>query len=205
MTHDLDADRRRPDEEEQGGRRFGGPALFASALGCLGLLALGIAPAPVRAQEPDAGTGTAASCSAPEHRAFDFWIGTWEVRDSDGEIVGHNAIRRVAGGCGLLEEWRGRRGGTGVSINMYEPARDAWTQTWVGEVAILHLAGGFRDGRMVLTGEAPRRTSRGEVLDRITWTPQEDGRVRQEWQVSPDRGDTWRTIFVGLYSRSPPP
>jgi hypothetical protein len=54
---------------------------------------------------------TAERCRGPEHRQFDFWIGTWEVRSGDGTLQGHNEIRSVAGGCGLLERWRGAAAG----------------------------------------------------------------------------------------------
>jgi hypothetical protein len=140
-------------------------------------------------------------CRAPEHRGFDFWIGTWEVRDRAGELLGHNEIRRVAGGCGLLENWRGVGGGRGVSVNTYDTQRRRWTQRWVGSGATLWLEGRLENGAMVLAAVAPRDTPRGEVLDRIAWTPLPDGRVRQVWAVSGDGGKTWHSIFVGLYAR----
>lgn len=147
-------------------------------------------------------------CQAPEHRQFDFWVGRWEVRNADDEVVGHNEIRRIAGGCGLLESWRGAGGGVGTSVNAYDADLGRWTQRWVGSGATLWLEGGLeedpRGRRMVLEGTRPRSTPRGQVLDRITWTPLPDGRVRQVWETSSDGGETWGEIFVGLYSRLAP-
>ena len=39
--------------------------------------------------------------------------------------------------------------------------------------------------------------------ERITWTPNADGSVRQHWETSTDDGKTWKTSFDGLY-RHPP-
>lgn len=172
----------------------------------LGGLALLLAPHALLAQEDvaageDAATKTAERCRGPEYRQFDFWIGSWEVHNPDGELVGHNTISSVARGCGLLEEWRGRQGGRGVSVNAYESASGRWTQRWVGDGTNLQLVGGGQDGNMVLEGTSPRETPRGTVRDRITWSPLPDGRVRQTWEISSDEGETWRVAFVGLYSR----
>lgn len=164
-----------------------------------GLTAPSASPAHAQ-QEADGPGRPPPGCHDPEHRQFDFWVGEWEVRNPDDQVIGHNSITRVADGCGLLEQWHSTRGGSGVSINMYEPGRGEWTQTWVGTGSRLRISGGLQDGRMVMTGEAPRETPDGEVLDRITWTPLDDGRVRQQWDVSGDEGSTWRTIFLGLYS-----
>jgi hypothetical protein len=52
----------------------------------------------------------------------------------------------------------------------------------------------------VLSGEN-RKPGGGAQLERITWTPQADGSVRQHWQQSADGGKTWSDAFVGIYTR----
>ena len=52
---------------------------------------------------------------------------------------------------------------------------------------------------MVLSGQS--KTTRGVVLNRITWTPLPDGKVEQEWRISPDNGRTWEISFVGIYEK----
>ena len=42
-------------------------------------------------------------------------------------------------------------------------------------------------------------------IERITWTPNADGTVRQHWEQSTDGGKTWTTAFDGLYRRKPHP
>jgi hypothetical protein len=168
--------------------------------------ALGMGASVVAAQRGATAANTAEiaeRCRGPEHRQFDFWLGAWEVRDSAGALLGQNDITRVSAGCALHEDWRGAGGGVGISVNTYDAALGKWTQRWVGAGATLWLEGGLEDGAMVLAGTAPRTTPRGPVLDRITWTPLPDGRVRQTWDISTDQGQTWMPSFVGFYSRRP--
>ena len=140
------------------------------------------------------------ACSASEHRGFDFWLGAWTVSTDEG-VAGSNNIVRIADGCALHENWRSSEGNTGTSINMYDPIADEWTQVWVGgNGLILYLKGGLEDGKMVLTGE-PRQGRDGPVTDRITWTPMDDGRVRQLWEISNDDRATWQVVFDGKYAR----
>jgi hypothetical protein len=140
-----------------------------------------------------------ARCTADEYRQFDFWIGEWVVRNAEGNELGRNTITSIANGCGLLENWVGAGGGSGMSLNAYEHGR--WTQRWVGAGTNLWLEGGLdADGNMVMTATAPRMTPRGEVLDRISWSPLEDGRVLQAWDVSTDEGASWTRTFEGYYA-----
>ena len=163
------------------------PSLAVAAGARPGAAGAGI-PAPVPAAE---------GCSGEEHRQFDFWRGSWDVY-ADGELAGRNEIRRVAGGCGLEESWSGTGDSRGTSLNYYDPTDGRWHQLWVGSGGlILRLTGGLEDGSMVLSGE---RTSGGETLrDRITWTPDPDGGVRQLWEVSRDGGRSWSVAFDGRY------
>jgi hypothetical protein len=64
----------------------------------------------------------------------------------------------------------------------------------------MHLTGGLRDGSMVLEGKTVGRDN-AAVRQRITWTPQPDGRVRQLWEQSKDDGKTWTVGFDGRYAK----
>lgn len=156
------------------------------------------APAPTLAQ-----TAPASPCSAPEHRAFDFWVGEWDVFTPDGRQAGQNVITRTMGGCVLHESYDGGQGYHGESFNVYDASRGLWHQTWVDNGGLLLvIEGGVRDGAMVMEGS----TVAGEgvrMLQRISWTPlSEDGsRVRQFWQQSSDGGESWTTVFDGEYRR----
>lgn len=167
-------------------------------------LVLGLAGSEAARAQADGGEGERVieACAGPEHRQFDFWVGDWEVRNPDGEVAGTNVITAVASGCALNEYWRSARGPTGTSLNWYEPATEQWHQLWVGLGYYLRLSGGLEAGKMVLSGE--RESPEGAVIDRITWTPLEDGRVRQLWEMSRDGGRSWEVAFEGFYSRRQP-
>lgn len=137
----------------------------------------------------------------PEAAQFDFWIGTWEVSDPSGKLVGLNRIERVENGRGLLETWRGASGSEGNSLNAYNAPKKRWQQYWVGAGTVLELEGGLdAQGRMVLSDRDTRAPGQ-KLINRITWTPNADGTVRQHWETSDDDGATWKTAFDGLYRR----
>jgi hypothetical protein len=137
----------------------------------------------------------------PEAKHFDFWIGEWEVTTPDGKIAGTNKIEPIAGGRGLLENWTSARGGQGKSLNAYNPTKRQWQQFWVGgDGMVLELNGGLdARGAMVMTG--PSSAPNEAALNRVTWTPNADGSVRQFWEVSKDGGKTWAVVFDGRYVR----
>jgi hypothetical protein len=137
----------------------------------------------------------------PEAKHFDFWIGEWEVTTADGKVAGTNKIEPISGGRGLLENWTSARGGQGKSLNAYNPTRKQWQQFWVGgDGMVLELSGGLDvQGAMVMTG--PSSAPNAAALNRVTWTPNADGTVRQFWEVSKDEGKTWSVVFDGRYRR----
>lgn len=139
-----------------------------------------------------------------ESSQFDFWLGDWEVTAKNGNVVGHSRVEKIASGWGVLESWESARF-PGKSINAWNPAQRCWQQFWVGSGgAILELRGGLdAQGRMVITGQSPAPQG-GTRLNRITYTPNADGTVRQHWEISADGGVTWSTSFDGLYHRVKP-
>jgi hypothetical protein len=153
------------------------------------------------AAQDDASAPPAPPCSGAEFRQFDFWIGDWEVT-SGGQPAGTNSIHPVHGGCALQENWQGAGEGgiSGSSFNIFDQASGRWHQTWVDAGGtLLQLDGGLEDGVMVLGGQRPARDGSGMVRHRISWTPGEDGSVRQLWEASKDEGATWNVLFDGLY------
>lgn len=161
-----------------------------------------IVPMVAAAQESEAGSvAPAAPCSSQKHRQFDFWIGDWNVT-SAGQQAGTNSIYPIHKGCALQENWQGAGEGglSGTSFNIYDQANDKWHQTWIDSSGtLLELDGGLVDGVMVLSGRRPKRDGSGLALHRISWTPNEDGSVRQYWEASEDDGHSWSVLFDGLY------
>lgn len=141
-----------------------------------------------------------APCTQAGYAQFDFWLGEWVSYDKDGEKQGNNRLHEVMDGCAIQENWTSRGGEyRGTSFNFYDARTDRWHQTWIdNQGGHLFLSGGLVDGSMQLSGDGVNR--QGEpIVNRITWTPLKDGRVRQHWQVSSDDGETWEDAFDGYY------
>jgi hypothetical protein len=148
-------------------------------------------------------SGISSACAADAFRAFDYWLGSWIVRDSAGAEVGRNRITRTGQGCGILEEWTPPQGPRGTSINFRDPVTGRWHQHWVGGGGtILRLEGGVVDGAMTMSG-VRRRADGVAITDRVRWTLLPDGRVEQRWDASNDGGQTWQRAFLGFYEREP--
>lgn len=142
------------------------------------------------------------SCAVQAHRQFDFWIGDWTVSRADNGLpAGENRIVPVLDGCALQESWTGAKGFRGNSYNVFDATRGVWHQTWVDSSGgLLLLEGKLADGKMVLEGQQ-RQADGKSVLNRITWTPLDGGKVRQRWDSTADGGKTWQVVFDGIYSK----
>ncbi len=136
---------------------------------------------------------------APEYRQFDFWVGEWTVSSGD-RVAGHNRIETRSDGCLLLESWQGSGGSSGHSVNYFDPATRTWNQLWVGSGGgFIRGSGGLADGAMKLVGEHVLADGERRPF-RMTFTPNEDGTVRQLLEESADGGATWSVWFDGLYA-----
>ena len=133
------------------------------------------------------------------YRQFDFWIGDWDVFDGKGRKVGSNTITKDQKGFLLTEKWSNTDGGTGTSINYYDPSEQKWKQTWVDAGGnIVHYSGGLRSGKMSFDGRLTRPN--GEVFAcRVSYTQNKDGSVRQLIEHSNTDGRTWIIYFDGRY------
>jgi hypothetical protein len=143
------------------------------------------------------------NCSAEQNRAFDFWLGEWEVTNPEGKLAGHNSIRRIQAGCGLQENWISATGNfQGTSYNFFDKATGKWYQSWIdNQGGVLQLTGGLQEANMVLTSQ-PLRNKDGQLqIDRITWVPRVNGTVEQIWEKTTDAGRNWQKVFHGIYTR----
>lgn len=171
----------------------------------LGAWLLAAPLASLAAQTPPEPPPAPPPCAGDAYRAFDFWLGTWEVVNPAGAVVGRNVITAGNGGCTINESYRTPGGYAGQSINAYDAPRDRWHQTWTDVSGLLLRLEGSSPAPGVMRLEGTRLDPQGRtVTDRITWTRQEDGRVRQFWEQSLDGGSTWQTAFDGMYRRVEP-
>lgn len=140
---------------------------------------------------------------------LDFWLGKWDVLDSDGMKQGTNDIHPVLNGCAIVENWQGLGGDTGKSWFYFNPHTQIWRQVSVttqptdpGGIREKELIEEFDNGGLRFLGKIDvdaRRT----VLDRTTLTPLPDGRVRQVIEWSSDDGQNWNIAFDAFYVRQP--
>jgi hypothetical protein len=137
----------------------------------------------------------------PEMSQFDFWLGSWRVQDAAGVFQGTNRIEKTQGGCLIMENWMGAGGTPGTSMNFYDMHAREWVQVWVSPAIQLEIRGGIVDGSMVLVGNVYLYQSGEYQPFKGTWTPMENGVVRQHFEQSSDGGETWATVFDGYYHR----
>lgn len=138
----------------------------------------------------------------PQFSARDFWLGSWSVTSNiNGSLAGNNIIEKQEGGCLIMERWTGASGGTGTSLNYYNPVNQTWRQLWVSAGAYsIDISGGIEDGSMVLTGNIYYFAA-GSVGFRGSWTPNADGSVRQFFEQYNDETQSWDVWFDGKYER----
>ncbi|WP_375581052.1 hypothetical protein ABWH96_08625 [Marivirga tractuosa] len=138
------------------------------------------------------------NCNSENHRAFDFWLGNWEVYNKNGDHIGTNNIYLIQNGCGIQENWTSKMGGAGTSYNFYDVKTEKWHQSWISSSGnALMMSGGFSNGKMQMQSEPLN----GKI-DKISWVPQEDESVLQIWEISTDDGETWKEAFWGKYVRN---
>lgn len=145
----------------------------------------------------------ACACCTENHKAFDFWVGQWDVEGANGKPAGTNKIEKSQNGCLLQEFWSSANPGfTGTSFNFYNAADGQWEQLWVDSSGnILKLRGNRVGDQMILSSEPFLNTQGISSVNRITWTLNGDGSVRQLWEIL--QGDkTVQVLFDGLYRKN---
>ncbi|MBX2847435.1 MAG: hypothetical protein KTR16_03890 [Acidiferrobacterales bacterium] len=144
---------------------------------------------------------TSKPCATEEHRAFDFWLGVWSVTAS-GKYAGKNKISLEQNGCVLRESWASASPGyTGTSLNFFNANKKQWQQLWVdNQGASLELTGGLINGAMVLSSKAVESNDGKMQVNRITWSKNKDGSVRQTWDLLEDE-KVVNVLFDGQYQR----
>ena len=162
---------------------------------------------------PSAAIPAPTSCSGPEHRQFDFWVGDWDLYQRGKEqLVGHNLIEKLFDGCVIRETWTPlRRPGQaglsgGSSLNHYDRGQGRWHQTWIDSSNTrVIFEGGMVGDKMVLAGFWPGVNGPGkDGLVRMTYVKISTNQVDQIGEVSTDHGITWNPSFGFTYKRRNP-
>jgi len=146
--------------------------------------------------------GPTSGCVSPGFDQFDFWVGEWEVfANATGNKAGENSIQKQEQGCVLIERWQGASGGSGMSMNYYNPVLDQWRQLWVSANRYaIDIVGGLQNGVMQLEGKI--HYFQGASQDfRGSWSLNDDGSVRQFFEQFDADSEEWQVWFDGRYVR----
>jgi hypothetical protein len=162
----------------------------------------------------------AQTCTSAEARAFDFWLGNWNIEQrilqQDGtwlSLGAETTVSQALDGCALVEHWRGDvqffwqgmdtvKPMQGLSVRAHNPSTGKWYIHWMdtfnpqfGEP----YSGGFTEGR----GEFFRNwsTPQGARTGRITFSDITRDSVHWELATSSDDGASWTTLWVMAMTR----
>ncbi len=146
-------------------------------------------------------SGQTCPCCEGDYRDFDFWVGSWKVLDSEGNVMGTNEITIADGKCVIQENWIGAKGTMGLSVNYFNAADTTWNQVWVDNAGKpLILKGGMVNGSMVMKS-LPAIVNGKKGVNQISWTPNEDGTVLQEWVLIDEETKIKSLLFQGWYHK----
>jgi len=134
-----------------------------------------------------------------EFRQFDFWIGEWDAKNTQGITVGSSSIQLILNQCIIFENWS-TPVSSGKSFNIFNSSDNKWHQTWVDDKGTFtHYVGEFKDDKMVLIAESVAGGKK--TLLKMTFSKLPSGDVRQFGENSTDDGKTWTIAFDFTYTR----
>lgn len=154
-------------------------------------------------------------CAAPAARAFDFWVGEWDVLQRilrrDGtylELPASTAVSAALDGCALVERWSGAvqffwegmdapAPMKGLSVRAYDPDSGEWSIHWMDTRSPRFgtpYVGGFSGGRGVFYREW--EMPRGSRTGRITFSDIARDAVRWSLAVSDDGRQSWTVLWT---------
>jgi hypothetical protein len=135
-----------------------------------------------------------------EVKELDFWVGEWDLKVG-GRIVGTNSVEKLHDGSGVLvENWTGRGGSSGKSLNFYSIASKKWRYiSLADDLTKWEMIGEYHDSAMHYTGAV---TASGKVsASRVTVYNLEPGIVRHTEYRSSNDGQTWDCVWDAVYHK----
>ncbi len=143
----------------------------------------------------------------PRSRAFDFWLGTWDVTPNGAPPntpPAENVVTLEYGDCVVHEHWKSP-GSNGESFNVFDASRGEWYQTWVDDGGGLHQYHGNPDaeGTMRFFTDLQYAPGQERRPTRLTFFHQGPDQVRQLSEQSADGGKTWTVNYDLIYRRRP--
>lgn len=140
----------------------------------------------------------------PRSRAFDFWVGEWNVFNPQNTRMGESHIEKILGDAVILENWSGASGYRGKSFNHFLMDSGKWIQYWVDQNAgRIYFEGNYNDTLRAMVFYAKDLDSKGGPQRKLTFFNLSPDSVRQFSQLSSDEGKTWIVEYDFMYVRKP--
>lgn len=132
-------------------------------------------------------------CTSAEARAFDFWLGEWDVSptgSTSGVTIAESSITLHDQGCVIMENWRPFGGGHGHSINGYDATDGKWHQTWIDSNGQRTEFAGAVDAEGVLRFDVlgPPQQGQPPGARRMNFQRLDANTVRQWGDLAPEGG-----------------
>ncbi|MFN8336990.1 MAG: tetratricopeptide repeat protein [Cyclobacteriaceae bacterium] len=131
----------------------------------------------------------------PDYRQLDFWIGEWNVIDTNtGKMAGNSKIELILDNCVIQENWQPVAGFAAKSFSLFDAATGKWKQTYVtGDGQLLE----FTDGQSQ-DGALQFKLKSGNEWRRMTFSKLGDDKVKQVGERSAD-GKAWTVEYDLTY------
>ena len=141
-------------------------------------------------------------CNSPEYSQFNFWVGNWNVYDSNDKLIGTNNVVKLTNACAIQENWVSKSSKSkGTSYNYYNKTDNSWNQLWVDNSGFsLELKGHYDKNAMILKSKLVKSKS-GDFYNQITWTNNKDGSVTQVWDYLDENHQKIKEVFKGIYKK----
>jgi hypothetical protein len=146
-------------------------------------------------------------CAAPDHRRFDFMIGTWRSRDPGTAAVaasqGESTVEPMLDNC-IVHEHRtvsreGKRLFDGDAYWGYDATTKHWLLFYLDDQSHMQVYEGREEtGHLAFYRERPDSDGK-PILIRIVYTPVNTSSYRQAVERSSDHGATWQPAGVTTY------
>ncbi|CAM1350767.1 hypothetical protein [Tenacibaculum crassostreae] len=145
---------------------------------------------------------TSVPCSDATYTQFDFWVGDWDVYNTQGKLIGHNTIVKMPNACAIQENWTSTTSKSkGTSYNYFNKSDNTWNQLWIDNTGFsLVLKGTFSNRTMTLSSDLIQ-SDKGNYYNEITWTKNEDASVTQVWNYLDENRKKIKEVFRGVYKK----
>ena len=174
----------------------------------IGVLALASASLGNGLAAQQANAPAAPSCTGPEYRTLDFWVGDWVAHDQSGKAIGTNRITRDEYGACVITEHFQMSDGTmiGHSVSMYRPGLKQWRQNWVdSQGSYFDLVGGPVSGSDHSFVFENKRVTENQAHQRMIFQDVKPDSFLWRWQQRPNADAQWSDSWVIQYRRKAEP